>query len=434
MERIVSEGRLVCRRTFLKGAGAAAGAVAFPYVFPSTAFGAAERVTIGHIGVGGMGGGHLNRMSHRDDAQVLAVCDCFRSRREGKTRQVNALYARRFGREKYVSAKAYADFREVLARDDIDGVLVATTDHWHVPVAIAAARAGKDMYVEKPLGVAVSWNKAAREAVHRYGAVFQYGTQQRSSRHCRFGCELVRNGRIGELKRIEVTAPAGTGGGSTKPMPVPDELDYDRWLGPAPVSPYTRDRCTNQGSYHIYDNSLGFIAGWGAHPLDILVWGMGPEDPVPVEYEGTGKIPTDGLYNTITHWDVRCRYASGVEMTFGHGGDLTKFYGTEGWVSIRRHGLDAHPKSLLKSSIGPDEIHLVESRNQHGNFIEAIRTRATPVSNIDDAFQSDLISHMGDIAIRTGRTIRWDPKREEIVGDEAASRMLTRPMRSPWRL
>jgi predicted dehydrogenase len=244
----------------------------------------------------------------------------------------------------------------------------------------------------------------------------------------------VRTGRIGELKRIQVAAPAGTGGGSTKSEGVPDDLDYDTWLGPAPKSPYTRDRCTSSGSYHVYDNSLGFIAGWGAHPLDILVWGMGPDDPVPVEYEGTGTIPTEGLFNTVTHWDIRCRYANGVEMTFTDGGDLTKFIGTEGWVGIRRGGLDAHPKSLLTSRIGPDEIHLVESRNQHGNFIEAIRTRATPVSNIDDAFQSDLISHMGDIAIRTGRTIRWNPKREEIVGDEAASRMLGRAMRSPWRL
>ena len=196
-------------------------------------------------------------------------------------------------------------------------MIIATPDHWHVPIGLAAARSRKDMYVEKPLGLSIEQDKALRSAIGRYGSLFQYGTQQRCfNTHCAFACELVRNGYLGQIKEIHVLAPAGSAGGSTEPIPVPDGFNYDLWLGPAPVSPYTADRCTSAGSYHVYDNSLGFIAGWGAHPLDIMHWGY---PLIPVEYEGTGVIPTQGLFNTITNWDIRGRFAGGVAFTFRDG-------------------------------------------------------------------------------------------------------------------
>jgi glucose-fructose oxidoreductase len=290
------------------------------------------------------------------------------------------------------------------------------------------------MYVEKPLGISVAHDQAIRAAVKRYGSIFQYGTQQRSSQHCRFGCELVRNGRIGKVHTIHVVAPNGRSGGSTEPVPVPQDLDYDMWLGPAPMALYTKDRCTNLGAYHIYDYALGFIAGWGAHPLDILQWGYDTHLAGQGEFEGTGVIPGEGLFNTVMNWDVRIQYANGLKITFKPGSNSTQFVGTEGWVRIWRRGIDAHPKSLLKSTIAPDEIHLLESARHDQNFLDCVKRRSETVSPIEAAVWSDVISHLSDIAVRTGRKIRWDPKKEVIIGDEQASRMLTRPMRSPWRL
>ncbi len=423
----------VSRRAFLKRAAAgAAGIAAAPTIVPSSVFGAdapSERVRVGHIGVGGRGGSLLRGFLGVKGGESVAVADCFASRRRRAVGWIDGRYGKK-------GAKAYADFRELLARDDIDAVVVATPDHWHVPIAIAAAKAGKGMYVEKPLGVCMSWNFACREAVQRYGVAFQYGTQQRSSGHFRRACELVLNGRIGEIKTVEVHAPAGRGGGSTDPIPVPEDLDYDTWLGPAPVTPYTKDRCTALGTYHHYDNAIGFIAGWGAHPLDIAVWGWDLEDAVPVEIEGTGTIPEEGLYNTITRWDVRGRYANGVAFKFIDGGDLTIFHGTKGTVQVGRdpRKFQTDPPSLKSERIGGDERRLQVSRHHGQDFIDAVRGGTQPVSNIVDAVRSDTISHLGDIAIRTGRKITWDPKAEKIVGDPAATQMMHRSLRSPWRL
>ena len=428
--------RRVSRRTFLKSAAASAGAaLALPTIVPSSVFGEAapsKRVALGHIGVGGQGGGLLGGFLGLAEGQTVAVCDPIKERREGCAANVEKHYAAQTEKGTYKGCKAYNDFREMLARDDIDAVVIATPDHWHVPIALAAVKAGKDIYVEKPLGISVMHDKTLREAVHRYGAVFQYGTQQRCfSTHCGFGCELVRNGYIGLLKAVHVVAPDGETGGNPAPQPVPPGMDYDLWLGPAPVTPYTHDRVFGTGRWHIYDYAIGFIAGWGAHPLDIAHWGY---PHIPVEYEGTGLIPTEGLFNTVVHWDVRGRYASGVEFTLKPGGDKTTFVGTEGWVAPSRGGITAEPASLLSVKIKPDEVHLLQDNHHYRNFLTAVLKRSRPASDIDSAVQSDFISHLGDIAIRTKRKIAWDPKTEQIVGDEQASRMLTRAMRAPWHL
>jgi len=264
--------------------------------------------------------------------------------------------------------------------------------------------------------------------------VFQYGTQQRSSNHCRFGCELVRSGRIGKVHTLEVIAPDGGTGGSTQEAPVPEGLDYNMWLGPAPKVPYTVYRCKTPGTYWIYDYSIGYLAGWGAHPLDIMVWGSDADIAGPMTCEGTGVIPDKGLYNVVINWDVKVQMADGVKMTFKPGGDSTKFIGPDGWVRIWRGGIDAEPKSLLQSKIGEKDVRLVNSPRQDQNFIDCVKSRQEPVSSLLHAVRSDIISQICDIAIRTGRKITWDPKQEAIVGDAEASKMLSRPMRGPWTL
>ena len=431
--------KIVTRRTFLKKATTMTSSViAMPYVITSAALGnkkvppASERITLGHIGVGGQGNWVLSGFLNLPNSQSVAVCDPFETRQNSTVARIEHSYANRKTDGKYKGCARYGDFRELLARDDIDGVVIATPDHWHVPIAVAAVRAGKDIYVEKPLGLSINQNKILRKTIARYGSVFQYGTHQRCFHtHCAFGCELVRNGRIGPIKEIHVVAPGGNDGGSMEPAAIPDGFDYDMWLGPAPHTPYTEDRCSSSGSYFVYDNSIGFIAGWGAHPLDIMHWGY-PQ--IPVEYEGTGEIPTVGLYDAITKWNIQGRFADGVKFSFKDGPDKTTFIGEEGWVAISRAGIDAHPKSLLTTRIRPDEIHLLQNNNHYQDFVDGIRTRKTPVSNIESAVQSDFISHLSDIAIRTGNNIKWDPAKEEIIGNPLASRMMNRPMRNPWRL
>jgi predicted dehydrogenase len=424
------------RRLFLKQASAAAGAaMLLPTIVPSSIFGAnapSRRIAVGHIGVGGQGSGVMDGMLGLAQGQSVAVCDPIKERRDAAAQRVEKAYAGKADRASYKGCKVYHDFREVIARDDVDAVVIATPDHWHVPIAIAAVRAGKDVYVEKPLGLCMEQDKALRAAVHLHGAVFQYGTQQRSfSTHCAFACELVRNGYLGELKAVHVIAPNGATGGKAAAEPVPAGLDYDLWLGPAPVTPYANDRVMGIGRWHIYDYAIGFIAGWGAHPLDIAHWGY---PHIPVEFEGTGLIPTDGLFDTVVNWDVRGRYASGVEFTLKTGSDRTTFVGTKGWVAASRGGINAEPESLLNVKLKPDQIHLLQDNHHYRDFLDCVLTRRTPVSNIDSAVQSDFMSHLGDIAIRTGRKIKWDPAAETILGDEAAVRMMRRAMRAPWTI
>ncbi len=416
------------RRNFLRRSAGAVGALAAgPYVITSTALGApgvdpaSERVTIGLIGGGSMGSGDFRGMIAHG-GQPIAVADAWKDRRERWARQIKG--------------KAIADFRELLDRDDIDAVCVATTDAWHVHHTVAAAKAGKDVYCEKPLGVSIREDLICRDVIRRYDRMFQYGTQQRSSAHCRYGCELVRSGVIGEVKEITVFAPDSKPGQSTAPQPIPEALDYNMWLGPAPWRPYCGQAAGGTGNawWHDYDYALGFIAGWGAHPLDILVWGYDTHLAGNWEIEGKATIPYDGRNNVVTKWDVDFRFANGVKMKFRPGGDYTEFKGDKGSIGIRRGGIKADPPELLKTKIGPNDVHLQESGNQRGNFLDAVKTRKDPVSNIEDAVHSDIISHVSDIAIRCGRKLVWDPVKEQFEGDDEANRMLTRPHREPWSL
>ncbi len=440
-------GQRANRRRFLQRAAAAAGGVvAAPYLITSTALGGqgrpppSERVVTGYLGTGPRGHVNLREQLSCPEAQVAAVCDVWKHARQSAKQVVDAHY-------RNTDCKAYVDFRELLARDDVDAVGIASPDHWHVPMAVAAAKAGKDVCVEKPLGVSVAQDQICREVIRRYDRVFQYSTEARAMAACRLGCELVRNGRIGEIREIRVKAPNSVRGGSVVPKPVPEGLEYDLWLGPAPWRPYTGCPTSGDSWFHVYDYALGFIAGWGAHPLDLLQWAFDTHLAGTWEVEGTGVVPTEGCHDAVVDWDVRIRFASGVVMNFwatgmakeedprvGRLGDYVQLIGSEGWIAMYYGGTLSEPESLRTATLGPDEIHLPVSQGHEGNFIECVRTRHTPVSNIDDAVRSDIISHIANIAVRTGRKIMWDPVGEVIIGDAEASRMLTRAMREPWKL
>lgn len=440
--------RMNNRRQFLRqAAGVATGAVGFPYVVSSSALGAAgavapsERITVGAVGVGPQGTGVMRNFLRQQDAQVVAVCDVKSNVLKDRQELVNKHY-------KSTGCRAYSDFREVMARDDIDVILAAPPDHWHVLIALAAVKSGKDVYLEKPMGLSLAQDQALRTAVHRNGRVFQFGTQQRSSRNFRFACELALNGRLGKLHTINVWSPGSNQGGDPAPVPVPEWLDYERWLGPAPHTPYTKDRCSNKLWWFISDYALGFIAGWGIHPIDIAFWGGGKKVTTPLTIEGKGEWPTAGVCDTAMNWNVVMKYDSGLTMNFtgtpfpkewaerygrttSHG---TAFEGADGWVHVDRSGINAHPKELLQTEFGPSDIRLTESNNHVRNLLDCVKSRAKTVSHIDDAVQSDILCHISDIAIRLEQKLRWDPKAERFVDNDAANRRLTRPMRSPWTL
>jgi hypothetical protein len=409
------------RRNLLKGAAAAA-----PLFVPASVLGwagqasANERVAMGFIGVGGRGSNLVNDFKGLKDAQCVAFADCHKSRREKWAAQLQG--------------KAYADPRELVADKGIDAVAIATPDHWHVPAGLMAVRAGKDVYIEKPLGISVHHDQVMRDEVRKHKRMFQYGTQQRSSRHCRVACELVRNGKIGKVHTINVVAPNGREGGSLQEVPVPPDFDYNLWLGPAPMAPYTKDRCTNSGAWFCYDYAIGFIAGWGAHPLDLLVWGYDVHKAGKVQVDGKGVFQPTNLFNTVHSWNVNYTFANGLKMNLTHGENLTTFIGDQGEVRVSRSKLETEPKELMQADLGAASAKLVDSSNHAQNLVQAVKTRKDPVSFIEDAVRSDILSHLGDLAVRTGRKLTWDWEKEDFVGDAEASKMLKRPLRAPWTL
>ena len=436
--------RVVNRRRFLKQGGAALGAIGLPSMIRSSALGKAgslapsDRIVVGCIGMGIRGTQLLSGLLEHKDVRVAAVCDVYQAQRQ----KAKSLVDRHYGDK---GCAAYNDFRELCGRSDIDAVSIASPDNWHVLHSLEAARQGKDLYTEKALGLSLAEDKALRGVCQRYGTVFQWGTQQRSSSNFRFGCELVRNGRIGKLHTIRVGVPHDFAFPNQPVQPVPKGLDYEMWLGPAPWAPYTYHRCrpwTQQESwamwYHISDYCLGGIGGfWGIHHVDIAQWGHGTEYTGPTEVEGTAKFPEAGLADCAVSWNVRLKYADGVTMVYTDNQQQKQgvvFQGTEGWVYVRRGQLDARPKSLLSSKIGPNEIHLIESPGHQRNFLDCVKTREKTVADLESAVRSDTVSHLVNICTRLKRKIRWDPDREEIIDDPQAGRMLSRSMRQPWRL
>ena len=430
------------RRQFLTSAtAAAAGAVAFPYIVPSSALGAdgavapSNRVVLGIIGTGSQGTGNMKGFLGHKEVQIVAVCDVDRSRRLQAKKTVDGKYGNQ-------DCADYNDFRELLGRTDLDAVSIAVPDHWHSIPVIASAKAGLDIYGEKPLSLTVVEGRAMCDAVHRYGRIWQTGSWQRSQNHFRFACELVRNGRIGKVHTVKVGLPTGPSCPPQPAMPVPEGFDYDFWLGPAPWAPYTEKRC-HWNFRWILDYSGGQLTDWAAHHCDIANWGMGTEYTGPMEVEGSGEYPRDGLWNAATNYRFFCKYPAGASPVAPDGFTMdvsnknrggATWEGTEGWVWVDRGGIDANPKELLSSKIGPNEVHLYKRSDHMGDFLECMKTRAVTITPIEVAHRAISIAHLGNIAMRLGRKVKWDPVKELILDDPETSRMLLRSMRAPWHI
>jgi len=424
------------RRDFMRRTVAFTGGLALPGLIPASALGAAgrvapsERITIGCIGVGGHGTNmNLRSFLAQPDAQVVAVCDV----------DANHLRnAKRMTDEKYGNGDcaAYRDFREVIARKDIDAVMISTPDHWHTPISIAAAKAGKDIQCEKPT-LTIDEGKILSRVIRRYGRVFQTSTEDRAVHVYHRMAELVRNHRIGRLKEIHVELPIQPNNpGNPTPMPVPPELDYDMWLGPAPFAPYTKDRVYFNFRW-ITDYSGGIITDWGAHLFDTAQWGNDTEHSGPVEIKGKGTFWSGGLYNTVKDYYVEFTYANGVRMFLKGGTPSIRFVGTEGWVGNRgwRGPLRAEPATILDSVIGPNEIHLYTNpHGEHRDFLDCVKSRKDPYFPVEIGHRVSTVCHLANIALTLGRKLRWDPEKEIFPDDPEANRMMSRPMRSPWHL
>ncbi|MEW6249565.1 MAG: Gfo/Idh/MocA family oxidoreductase [Planctomycetota bacterium] len=440
----MSEGRGVSRRQFLRGAAAAAVA---PYVICRTAQGrapASDRITLGMIGLGNMGGGHLDTLVHHKEIQILAVCDVFRPKREAAQKKVNETYAAERGDAEYRGCDAYNEFERVLERPDIDAVLIATPDHWHATIAIAACRAGKDVYCEKPLTLTIAEALELGRTVRRYDRVFQTGSQQRSDANFRLACELVRSGRIGKVVKVNVGVGGPSGEKYYPEEPVPDGLDWDRWLGPTPWYPYNAERCS--GSYSggfrlIREYSGGMMTDWGAHHFDIAQWGLGMDGSGPVEV--IPPPPDSPVHKCIgqAKWEsapddsqALCfKYQNGLPVYHGNANGIL-FTGTDGKIEVNRGYLKSWPDSIIKEPLGPRDVHLYESPGHHQDWINCIRSRKRPICDVAVGVSSITMCHLGNIAWWLGRPLRYDPVKPKIIGDAEAARWLERPKREAWRL
>jgi predicted dehydrogenase len=444
----------ISRRNFLKTT-AAATTLAAPYFVPARVFGAAapsNRITVGCIGVGNQGFPNLQRFLKLADCQVVAVCDVNRGSygykepgdfrgREPAQQEVERHYAEQRDAGQFKGCGAYNDFRELLARDDIDAVMIATPDHWHEAMTIAAAKAGKDIYCEKPLGLTIGGQQKMIAAVREHGRVFQTGTHERSHPVVRHVCELVRSGAIGEVKRVVAHVgrhnKVGPGPG-WKPMPVPEGFDYDFWLGPAPEAPYHKDRCLYNFRFN-YEYSGGQVTNFGAHSLDIAQWGLGMDDtgPVEVEHVYADYLPKGSLFNAATHTFFRCRYENGtvVECLTAEPSVRCTFEGTEGMIRVDNQGENVF---ATPASISPAQLKRVEKHHSGDdhvrNFLDCVKSRSEPNAPIEVGHRSASVCHLGNIAIKLKAKLKWDPAAERFTGrkSDEANALLNVDPRDSW--
>lgn len=429
------------RRSFLKRTVAF---TAFPTIIPATVLGRnghtapSERIVMASIGVGGQGYHNTRALFSLPEVQYVAVCDVDRENCAKGRELVETYYASRQPNGKYSGIMEYYDFREVLARDDIDAVMIATPDHWHAVISVAAAKAGKDIYCEKPLANSIPEGRAVVDAVRRYGRVLQVGSHERSRDNARYACELVRNGRIGKLHTIKVQMPFDHFDkfGITYPeMPIPAHFDYDFWLGPAREAPYTEKRCHFFFRY-ILDYSGGEMTDRGAHIIDLGQLGNGTDDTLPISVEGWGAFPKEGLFNTAYDYRFEFEYANGVRLIGDSSGPRgVRFEGDAGWIFIHVHGgnLEADPPSLLREVIGPNELQLGRSKGHHYDFIECVKSRGEPKAPVEVGYHTAAMCHMANIAMNRGKKLHWNTE-TETFDDEIANRMMHPSMRAPWTL
>ena len=450
--------RKVSRRRFLRLAGASGVVAGFPTIIPSRVLGQmapSKQINIGAIGVGRISRVHdLPAVLKVDSARIVAVCDLYEPRVELGRKFVNDAYAKKNGAA-YDGVKGYRNYHELLANKDIDAVVISTPDHQHAIVAAAAVRAGKDVYLQKPASLTIEEGRYLSDAVQASGRILQIGSQQRSWKQFHRACELVRNGRIGEVTHVEIGLPGDPAGGNRAQMPVPAGFDYDAWLGSTPEIYYTLDRVMpttgfdRPGWLRMEQFGAGMITGWGAHHVDTAHWGMNTEYTGPVEVWGEAEFPSTGLWNVHGKFLTHARYANGVTMDIS--GDFPngiKWFGTKGWIFVTRdeqasptagagekanvEPLVASDAKILGSAIGPDEVHLYTANEQHANWIECIHTRKQPTAPVEIGHRACSTCLLHHIAMKAKRHLHWDPERERFINDDAANALLGRAQRSPY--
>ncbi len=422
------------RRLFLKQSAAAAGAaLMLPTIVPSSVFGQnapSQRLNFGLIGLGLMMGGHMGHLLGRDDAMVLAVCDVAKGRREMMQNQINQTYARKLNKPEYKGCEAYLDFERIMERKDIDGVVVVTPDHWHAPISVMAMRSGKDVYVQKPMTLTIREGRIMSDTAKQYGSILQVGSQQRSERAFRKAAEIVRNGWIGKVHTAYASLGEFPQPRSLPEQPIPEGFDYDRWLGPTPWFPYNQERV--KGDYGggwrcFWEYGSRKNGDWGAHHFDIIQWALGMDDSGPVEFIPKGYEGTE--YQTHI-------YANGTKVFKNHPdmkGHMIRFIGDKGEVLVSRGDrLDTTPVELKNRPLGVGDIRLYASGNHEDDWVQCMKSRKQPICPAEIGHRTATICHLSGIAERIKRPLKWDPAKEEIIGDPEASRWIDRPRRAPY--
>ncbi len=434
----------ITRRQALGAIGKAGLLSALPTIVPSTVFGGnapSNRITFGMIGMGRQARMiNLKTLLNIDDVQVVAVCDVDRWRMDNAKKDVDAFYENG-------DCKSFEDWREVIARDDIDAIMNSTPDHWHVPISLAAVRRGKHVSCEKPLTLSIAEGRALANAVKKHGVTFRTDSECRSHSYMHKTAELVRNGYLGKIKRMEVGVPAGDiAGGKADPMPVPVELDYDMWLGPAPEKPYTLDRVHPVKSYgrpgwmRCRDTCEGMITNWGTHVMDVAQQVNNSERTGPVEIEGRGEYPApgSGLWNVLIDFEVQYRYANGVVMDYliDKAGAYLRVEGEAGWIQANWHrkgGFQASDTNILRTKLKDSDLHLPQRQDKE-DFIYGIKNNAPTMADAEVGHRTCSLGQLAHIAIQAERKLRWNPAKERFLQNEEANKMLSRPYRAPWGL
>jgi predicted dehydrogenase len=458
--------KAINRRDFISST--AKGAIAstlmvsgFPTIVPASVFGKnapSNRINIAALGTGRISRDHdMPGVWKYDHARIIAVCDLDSKRVNDAKKLVNDYYSKKQGKA-YDGVKTYEDYREALQNKDVDAVLISTPDHWHSLMAIHAVEAGKDVYMQKPASLTIADGRAVSNAVHRTGRILQIGSQQRSSPQFRYAAELVRNGRIGDLHTVEVGLPGDPAGDEEPEMPIPSNLNYEMWLGPTPYVYYTEKRVHPQEGYgrpgwlRCEQFGAGMITGWGSHHIDCAHWAMDTEYTGPIEISGHAEFPKSGLWDVHGIFRTEGVYENGVKMIVTN--ELPngiKFIGSKGWIFVTRgnysvtasdpvekqassKALTASDPKIITSKIGPDEIHLYESSDHHGNWLDSVRSRKPPIAPIEVGHRSCSTCLLHHIVMKLGRKVKWDPARERFINDDEANSMLSRPQRWPYMI
>jgi len=424
------------RRAFVRNTTLATGlGFAAPQIFlnrtkAATGENPSEFIRVGFIGCGGQGNSNLGALLKN----AVAVCDVDKSHLAATKARVEKANGR--------PCAAYGDYRKLLEDKSIDAVLIATPDHWHTLPAIHACEAGKDVYCEKPLTLTIAEGIALRKAVRQYKRVLQTGSQQRSETKFLKACEYVRNGHLGKIKSVKVGLPGPNWVKKGNKPNVPDstpppELDYDFWLGPAPQRPYNPNRVHYLFRF-FWDYSGGQMTNWGAHHLDITQWGLGMDESGPVEIEGKAVYNAEHLFETPETFEITYRYANGIVVNCGSGmkgyRGGTTFEGEKGTIFINRGAIESTPESILEEPLAANATRLYASAEHHQDWLDCIKSRKDPICNVEVGHRSATVCHLGNIAVRTGKKVIWDPKAEKIVGDAELAKWVSRPYRAPWKL